>query len=217
MGHRRVVRGDPDDLHSASPTENRRRNSSGARQCQLAVSSETPIYGTAVAAKAATGFETTTGIPSTTLTRLTGEARDEGGLPRGLVRVVDEAGLVGTRQLAQVSELVHQAEGKLILIRDHLQPRTRGWRVVPSSRRQTPRRGADRQRPTARRVGERRPQRTTPRLGHPSARQYKNRGRINPATSAAEAIRNAVAQGTRMSQRSATTHKCCSSPTRTKP
>jgi ATP-dependent exoDNAse (exonuclease V) alpha subunit len=38
-----------------------------------------------------------------------------------IVLVVDEAGMVGTRQLAQVSDLVHNAHGKLILIGDHHQ------------------------------------------------------------------------------------------------
>jgi hypothetical protein len=88
---------------------------------QVADSSNTPIFGTALAAKAATGFEANTGIPSTTLTRLIGEAQDQDGLPAGVVLVVDEAGMVGTRQLAQVSDLVHHANGKLILIGDHHQ------------------------------------------------------------------------------------------------
>lgn len=87
---------------------------------RLADQTNTPIYGTAVAARAATGFETATGIPSTTLTQLIGEAKDR-GLPDQVVLVVDEAGMVGTRQLAQVSDLVHQANGKLVLIGDHHQ------------------------------------------------------------------------------------------------
>ncbi|KKL48853.1 hypothetical protein LCGC14_2321340, partial [marine sediment metagenome] len=44
-----------------------------------------------------------------------------GGLQPGAVVVVDEAGMVGSRQLAQVSDLVEEASGKLILIGDHHQ------------------------------------------------------------------------------------------------
>ncbi len=88
---------------------------------ELAIRTGTPILGTALAAKAATGFETATGIPSTTLTRLIGEATDRKCLPEGVVVVVDEAGMVGTRQLARLSELVEAASGKLILIGDYHQ------------------------------------------------------------------------------------------------
>lgn len=87
----------------------------------LASTTGTPILGTALAARAAAGFQAATGIPSTTLARLLGEARDSGGLPRGCIVVVDEAGMVGTRQLAGVSDLVEDAFGKLVLIGDHRQ------------------------------------------------------------------------------------------------
>ena len=90
---------------------------------QLAPLTGTPIVGGALAARAAAGLEaaTPTGIPSTTLTRLVNQAGDARGLPSGVVLVVDEAGMVGTRQLAAVSDLVEQAEGKLILIGDDRQ------------------------------------------------------------------------------------------------
>ncbi|MEX2622967.1 MAG: MobF family relaxase [Acidimicrobiia bacterium] len=88
---------------------------------QLASETDTPIVGTAVAARAAAGFETATGIPSATLTRLLWETKSVGGLPTGAVVVVDESGMVGTRQLAQVSDVVEAANGKLILIGDHHQ------------------------------------------------------------------------------------------------
>lgn len=161
---------------------------------QLADSSGAPIYGTAVAAKAATGFETTTGIPSTTLTRLIGEARDQGGLPEGVVLVVDEAGMVGTRQLAQVSDLVHQANGKLILIGDHhqlaeleagglfraLAARLPAVDLTENVRQQEP------WERTA--LAELRHGSVTRALA-----MYKQRGRINMATSPIEAIQDAVA------------------------
>jgi ATP-dependent exoDNAse (exonuclease V) alpha subunit len=88
---------------------------------ELAALTGTPIVGTALAAKAAAGLETATGIPSTTLTRLLNQAGQGNSLPSGAVVVVDEAGMVGTRQLAAVSDLVEQADGKLVLIGDDRQ------------------------------------------------------------------------------------------------
>lgn len=88
---------------------------------ELARQSGTPIMGTALAARAAAGFQTATGIPSATLTRFRWETERDGGLPRGAIVVVDEAGMVGSRQLAHVSDLVEAANGKLILIGDHRQ------------------------------------------------------------------------------------------------
>jgi hypothetical protein len=87
---------------------------------QLATMTGTPILGGALAGRTAAGLQEATGIPSTTLTRLIGESKDH-GLPHGTVVVVDEAGMVGTRQLAAVADLVEGAEGKLILIGDDRQ------------------------------------------------------------------------------------------------
>lgn len=162
---------------------------------QLADSSGAPIYGTAVAAKAATGFESTTGIPSTTLTRLIGEARDQGGLPERVVLVVDEAGMVGTRQLAQVSDLVHQANGKLILIGDHHQlPELEAGGLFRALAARLPAMELSdnvRQRDEWERaaLNELRRGSVTRALA-----MYRNRGRINTAPTPAAAIRNAVAQ-----------------------
>jgi len=88
---------------------------------ELATESVTPVFGTALAARAAAGFETATGIPSATLTRFLWETKATGGLPTGAIVVVDESGMVSTRQLAEVSDLVEAASGKLILIGDHYQ------------------------------------------------------------------------------------------------
>jgi ATP-dependent exoDNAse (exonuclease V) alpha subunit len=77
--------------------------------------------GAALAARTAAGFQAATGIPSSTLTRFLGEAKTTGGLETGVVVIVDEAGMVGSRQLAEVSDLVEAASGKLILIGDHHQ------------------------------------------------------------------------------------------------
>jgi ATP-dependent exoDNAse (exonuclease V) alpha subunit len=86
---------------------------------QLATLTGTPILGGALAGRTAAGLQDTTGIPSTTLTRLIGE-RDR-GLPHGVIVVVDEAGMVGTRQLTAVADLVEHVSGKLILIGDDRQ------------------------------------------------------------------------------------------------
>ena len=87
---------------------------------QLATLTDAPILGGALAGRTAAGLQEATGIPSTTLTRLVGESRNQ-GLPHRTIVVVDEAGMVGTRQLAAVADLVEQAEGKLILIGDDRQ------------------------------------------------------------------------------------------------
>jgi ATP-dependent exoDNAse (exonuclease V) alpha subunit len=79
------------------------------------------VVGTALAARASAGFETATGIPSTTIARFLWETKAAGGLPSGAIVVVDESGMVGSRQLAEVSDTVDAASGKLILIGDHHQ------------------------------------------------------------------------------------------------
>ncbi len=88
---------------------------------ELAARTGTPILGAALAARAAAGLQAATGIASATLTRLVGETRDSGGFPRGAIVVVDEAAMVGTRQLAALCDLVETAQGKLILVGDHRQ------------------------------------------------------------------------------------------------
>lgn len=81
----------------------------------------TPILGTALAARTAVGLQEATGIPSSSLTALNHRAQTQGGLSDGVVVVVDEASMVGTRQLASLSDHVDEAHGKLILIGDHHQ------------------------------------------------------------------------------------------------
>jgi len=88
---------------------------------ELAVLTGSPILGGALAGRTAAGLEAATGIPSMTLARLAGESGDGGGLPHDAIVVVDEAGMVGTRQLAAVADLVEAASGKLILIGDNRQ------------------------------------------------------------------------------------------------
>lgn len=78
----------------------------------------TPIIGTALAARTAVGLQEATRISSSSLTALNHRATTDGGLPNGVVVVVDEASMVGTRQLATLSDHVNEAGGKLILIGD---------------------------------------------------------------------------------------------------
>ena len=84
-----------------------------------------PVLGAAVAAIAARVLEQGAGIASSSLARLladvhrvdprTGQAS---GLPRGGVLVVDEAGMVGTRTLAELIRLTDFFGTKLVLVGD---------------------------------------------------------------------------------------------------
>jgi conjugative relaxase-like TrwC/TraI family protein len=80
--------------------------------------SAVPVLGAAPSGRAADELEAATGTPSSTLHRLLLDAHREGGLPRGCVLLVDEAGMAETRVLAPVLELVTQAEGRAILVGD---------------------------------------------------------------------------------------------------
>lgn len=79
------------------------------------------VTGVALAARAALELQASAGIRSTTLARLLGQVddcRDGSPLQPGSVLVVDEAGMVGTRQLAR---LLHHAEAqsvKVVLVGD---------------------------------------------------------------------------------------------------
>jgi hypothetical protein len=85
----------------------------------------TEVRGVALAAIAARTLESGTGIPSQSLTRLIQAIRNgdsERGLPpAGGVLVVDEAGMVGTRDLAWLTEATRQAQVKLVPIGDPAQ------------------------------------------------------------------------------------------------
>jgi conjugative relaxase-like TrwC/TraI family protein len=83
------------------------------------------VRGAALAAIAARTLQTGTGIPSQSLTRLTRAIRS-GDLVRGLppaggVLVVDEAGMVGTRDLAWLDATTKAAQVKLVLVGDPAQ------------------------------------------------------------------------------------------------
>ncbi len=83
------------------------------------------VHGTALAGKAADSLQTASGIPARTLASL--EASWKNGyepVACGDVVVIDEAGMVGTRQLERVSEQLQQRGCKLVLVGDpdQLQP-----------------------------------------------------------------------------------------------
>lgn len=84
-----------------------------------------PVIGACVKASAAAELQTGAGIPSWTVARLlldldqrnpsTGQ---RAALPPGAVLVVDEAGMLGTRQLARLLAHAQAAYGKLVLVGD---------------------------------------------------------------------------------------------------
>lgn len=83
------------------------------------------VHGAALAGKAAAGLQAASGIPSRTLASL--EASWENGaepIARGDILVVDEAGMIGTRQMQRVTSKLHEIGAKLVLVGDpeQLQP-----------------------------------------------------------------------------------------------
>ena len=84
-----------------------------------------PVAGTALAAIAARTLREGAGIPSVSMARLLrsldGEPRHRRLPPAGGVLVVDEAGMVGTRDLASLIELTRRERVKLVLVGDPAQ------------------------------------------------------------------------------------------------
>jgi Ti-type conjugative transfer relaxase TraA len=78
------------------------------------------VIGTALAARAAAELEATAGIPSRTIASFLIELddREHGWLRPGTVLIVDEAGMVGTRQLARVLDHAATAHAKVVLVGD---------------------------------------------------------------------------------------------------
>ncbi len=83
--------------------------------------SAVPVLGAAPSGRSADELQAATGVRSSTLHRLLLDAHQEGGLPRGCVLLVDEAGMAETRVLAPVLDLVDRAGGKAILVGDSQQ------------------------------------------------------------------------------------------------
>ncbi|SEP50633.1 Ti-type conjugative transfer relaxase TraA [Methylobacterium sp. ap11] len=80
------------------------------------------VHGAALAGKAAEGLEESSGIPSRTLASWDLGWRNERGLlGNGDVLVIDEAGMVGSRQLARFVAEVEARGAKLVLVGDHEQ------------------------------------------------------------------------------------------------
>jgi conjugative relaxase-like TrwC/TraI family protein len=79
-----------------------------------------PVTGAAVANRAARELADGAGVPSTSLAWLLARSGRR-GLPTGVVVIVDEASMVGTRQLAELVEQVERSAGKLVLVGDDRQ------------------------------------------------------------------------------------------------
>ncbi len=81
-----------------------------------------PVLGVATARRVADGLRDDAGIQSTSIAALlAGLRRDAAGLPHHAVLVVDEAGMVATRELSELLDHVERADGKLVLVGDHRQ------------------------------------------------------------------------------------------------
>lgn len=80
------------------------------------------VHGAALSGKAAEGLEESSGIQSRTLASWSrGWENDRGQLNRGDVFVIDEAGMVGSRQLARFVNEAEARGAKIVLVGDHEQ------------------------------------------------------------------------------------------------
>lgn len=80
------------------------------------------VHGAALAGKAADGLTQSSGIAARTLASWEyGWQRDKGLLQRGDIFVIDEAGMVGSKQLARFVREVEARGAKLVLVGDHEQ------------------------------------------------------------------------------------------------
>ncbi|MCU1677338.1 MAG: putative ATP-dependent exoDNAse [Frankiales bacterium] len=80
-----------------------------------------PVYGCALAARAAVEMETLAGIDATTIARLRQDIAHGYGLTPGSVLIVDEAGMVGSRALLELAEHAADTDSKLLLVGDNHQ------------------------------------------------------------------------------------------------
>ncbi|MFS8115240.1 Ti-type conjugative transfer relaxase TraA [Rhizobium jaguaris] len=80
------------------------------------------VIGAALAGKAAEGLEDSSGIPSRTLASWEASwAAGRSKLERGDIFVIDEAGLVSSRQMLRVLKVVEDAGAKIVLVGDAMQ------------------------------------------------------------------------------------------------
>lgn len=80
-----------------------------------------PVFGCALAARAAVELESTGGIDSTTIARFMQDVERGHGLRSGSVLVVDEAGMVGSRTIDQLARHAAETDSKLLLVGDDRQ------------------------------------------------------------------------------------------------
>ena len=90
-----------------------------ARQAWQASRAE--VLGCSLSARAALELHDQTAIPSQTIAELTGRLDRGERLPRGSVLVVDEAGMVGTRDIARLAAATKRSRGQLVLVGDDRQ------------------------------------------------------------------------------------------------
>jgi Ti-type conjugative transfer relaxase TraA len=79
------------------------------------------VFGAALSARAASELQSQAGIDSTTIARLRGDLDRGHALRAGDVLVVDEAGMVGTRDLHALSQHAADRAAKLVLVGDDRQ------------------------------------------------------------------------------------------------
>ena len=80
-----------------------------------------PVLGCGLSARAACELRDQTGIDTTTIARLTIGFEQGATLAPGSVLIVDEAGMVGTRDLAALARAAEDAQAKLVLVGDDRQ------------------------------------------------------------------------------------------------
>ena len=83
--------------------------------------SDVAVFGCALSARAACELREQAGIQASTIVRLTRELDGGGQLPRGSALIVDEAGMVGTRDLVRLIAAAEVAGAKLVLVGDDRQ------------------------------------------------------------------------------------------------
>ena len=80
-----------------------------------------PVMGCALSARARGNLQAESGIESVTVRSVVTRIQRGTELPQGCVLVVDEAGMVATRDLAALAGAVDRAQGKLVLVGDFRQ------------------------------------------------------------------------------------------------
>jgi Ti-type conjugative transfer relaxase TraA len=111
--------GDGVEIVRAAAGTGKTRALSEARDAWATVG--TPVYGCALAARAAVELESSAGIDSTTIARFLQDVDHGHGLRPGSVLVVDEAGMVGSRTIDRLARHAAETDSKLLLVGDDRQ------------------------------------------------------------------------------------------------